>query len=51
VQEQRAARTWSAGQAPGEKQVAVSGADVGQQLLQAGLLDEISVHLRFGVRS
>lgn len=32
-------------EAAGDKVVAVSGADVGQQLLRAGLLDEISVHV------
>ncbi len=29
----------------GDKSVAISGADVGQQLIQAGLVDEIGVHL------
>jgi dihydrofolate reductase len=32
-------------EAAGDKVVAVSGAEVGQNLLRAGLLDEISVHL------
>ena len=32
-------------EAAGDKVVAISGADVGQQLLKAGLVDEISVHV------
>jgi dihydrofolate reductase len=32
-------------EAAGGRTVAVSGADVGQQLLRAGLLDEVSVHV------
>jgi dihydrofolate reductase len=32
-------------EAAGDKSVAVSGAEVGQNLLRAGLLDEISVHV------